>query len=143
MIMSEVITRLKSQTDRTVLRTLGGALDYAKLKSAPQAPCAFVVPVRESAKDNNVAVGAVRQAVHEQFGVILGLTSRNDRHGDKAEAEIRAVRDAIKAALHGWQPTPDYDPITFVQGDLLDFTNGIVWWQDVYATATQWRAKEA
>ena len=143
MIISEVITRIKTQTDSTMLRTLGGALDYAKLKSIPETPCAFIMPVHETAKNNAVAVGTVRQAVNEQFGVILGLSANHESDGQQAENEIRSVRNAIKAALHGWQPTPNYNPITFVQGDLLDFTDGVVWWQDIYATACQWRAQEA
>ena len=139
MIMSDVMTRLEAVTVPDPLRGVFGSLDFAALEGAPNAPCAFVIPIAEDARANTNATMALDQEVTDRFGVVLALRNRNDKTGASAESQLTDLRNAVRDALLNWKPSVDYDPVEYRRGRLIDMRRGIVWWQDEFVTRTHLR----
>lgn len=130
----DIVTRLKQEVGRDVLRAVEGALDLAALDGAPQAPCAWAIPVGDSAKPSGMAT-IVSQMVTEQFAIVIAVKAPNDKTGAKGVDALGAIRDAVRAALLGWAP-PGREPIEYRGGRLIDLKAGTVWWLDQYVTET-------
>jgi hypothetical protein len=119
---------------------LGSASYVAAAVTKPtRTPCAYVVPLADAAGENQL-VNAVSQRLTEQFGVIFVLKNVTDQRGDKVNADLAVLRDAVRAALLGWAPTGEHEPTVRGQGRLLDFKDQLLWWQDTYLTARNIRS---
>lgn len=136
-MLAEIVTRLKD-TAMPPLNLVASASEFAALKGAPpkeKQPAAYVMPIAETAGPNRLANG-VRQQVAARVGVVLALGNLSDRRGGPAAEALEAVRDAVKAALVGWPPSADDEPLTFAQGRAVTFADGVFWWQDEFATGS-------
>jgi hypothetical protein len=134
------IAHLKDQVP--ALRLVEGAAKYAALKAPPPVasqPAAYVMVLREAAGPNRV-LGTVRQRLAVTYGVVLITTNVADAKGAQASAEIDALKQLVRAALIGWQPTRDWEPTTLASGALLDLTGGTIAWMETYTTAVQLHA---
>ncbi len=135
MNLSSVVERIRDLCP--LLRSVGGAAQYdVAVNGLLTAPAAFVVPLSETAGENYLASGATAQRIEVRFGVILVLSSHGDvTQGADALDQLDTHRSALRAALHGWLPSPDAEPCLVDQGAVLEFLPGELWWQDVYRTA--------
>lgn len=75
----------------------------------------FIVPYRESASDNPL-FGSFRQLVRVEFLVAFQIRIADDSKGTARVAAFREIKGQIEAALAGWQPDPEAEPIALVGG---------------------------
>lgn len=109
---------------------VAGAADFKMLEEATHlaVPCAFVVPLDDS-PDQNASANSTRQTMVDSFAVIVALDNTPDEKGQGAASTVDSLRTALWAALLGWQPTADYDGITYQGGQLLRLTRARLWYQ--------------
>jgi hypothetical protein len=136
MLLDAVGQRL--DTSVSALKKIAGAADFASagmdIKSKGALPAAYVLPLAERADANGLA-NAVSQRVEVRFGVILAISNLRDALGKNAQGDLAGLRTSVFAALLGWQPDADHDPVTFGGGRLLQLQDGLLWWQDEFVTA--------
>ena len=117
------------------LNLVAGSVDYeSAAATAPRVmPAAFVLPLREVPKEN--ALGdAVAQMVTASYTVALAVSNKADAGGRAAMVDLTAVRREVRKQLLGWVPEDGATPYEYAGGALLGFKNGVLWWQDVFAT---------
>lgn len=116
------------------LRSVGGAAEFdAAVDGAVAPPCAFVLPLQETATPNGM-LGVHEQRLTLAFGVVHVVMNRRDARGEAAMSELAPHRKALKAALLGWCPDPAQGlPVNFVSGRLLRLDNDHrLWWTDEF-----------
>src|SRR5262245_21369345 len=124
-----VIARLATQV--TALKSVAGAADYAAANPDLKAkPAAWVVELANLPARNELATVAVSQRNEIRFGVIIAAQNLRDPRGEHAAADVKALREAIAAALIAWQPGSDYDVCEYAGGRILALEDSILWWQD-------------
>ena len=136
-MLAEVEARL--EVNAPTLKSVQGAAEFAAVKANPpknRQPAAYVVPNSDSAGPNRVAVNAVRQRNQINFAVVLAIGNLRDRRGGTATRSLEALRDEVIAALLGWPPTADHEQVEYDGGLVIDFRDGVVWWQLDFRTAT-------
>lgn len=139
MDLAAVKTRL-TQLMSADLHTIEGAAAFAAVLEAQSfnAPSAYLVPLAEQGEPSQT-YNPVMQRRGMQFGVIWVVQNLYDAQGEAAQTELVAIRDQGFASLIGWEPDGNHEPVQFVRGDLMDFNNQFLLWQDVFATATYLR----
>lgn len=140
MDLEPIVARL--QTTTAVFRRVGGAADLAAIESGPPlAPACYVMPLAEEALEDIPLLGGFAQALGVVFGVVVLCANRRDARGEAVCADLRPLRQALRAALLGWSPEPDVgEPVHFAGGRLLRFDDGLLWWIDEFRVKTYWRS---
>lgn len=115
----------------TDLVSVEGAATLATLESFAYTPAAYVLHSAESA-GANTRVNAVAHRVTAQFSVLLAVRNLRDPKGDAAVDECEDLRSQVRAALVGWQPTPDSEQIELGGGELLSFDDQVLLWVEQY-----------
>lgn len=134
-----VIERLQAEV--SLLKNVAGAAELARAaEDLKQNPSAFVLPGAERATGSVTGTSVVSQQNTTRFGVVIAVQNLRDPRGDKAQEDLRTLRTAIMAALHGWQPDSDFDPIEFGGGRLLQLNDQVLWWQDDFLTTNLLRS---
>ena len=129
-----IIDYLGAQVSK--LKSVSGAAELAKaVADFKQPPAAFVVPVSDRASGNTTGTMVVRQNNTTRFAVIIAAQNLRDARGQKAQDDLRTLRQDILNALHGWQPGDAFDPIEYGGGRLLRMINQVLWWQDEFLTS--------
>lgn len=120
MLISPIINQLKNTI------TLVSEISQAKSINSSDIqnlPVIFVSPfsemTSESAYDNFVA-----QTIVAKIAIIIGTQNASDA--------LENIRAEIFKSLLGFIPDSKYDAMEFDGGDLLDITNGTIWWRDYY-----------
>ena len=133
-MIAAIRTRLAAQTP--ALKLVGGAADFqtAAERNPAAAPAAFVFLVGEDPSANQLS-NAVEQRIAATAAIVYCLSNASDASGAAAQADIDTLRAAGRAALYGWQPAANYDPLERGQSKLLAFRDGYIWWQDLYHSA--------
>lgn len=133
-MIASIIARLIDQV--SAVKLVEGAAAFAAAADAnPRAvPAIYVVPLRETASDNDGA-GWVEQRIDCQIGVIVVAKNVADTKGGAAHADVDELRRAVRVALLGWLPVGMVDPLTRGEAGLLTTRDGYVWWQDTWRTA--------
>lgn len=129
------------------LKSAAGAADLARLvaaKSLPAAhsmPAAFVIEPGDTAGANSIAAGMlVRQLVTVRLVIVLALYRPNDPTGSAALEQLELLKPKLMAALVGWQPGPDLDPIEHERRRLLSGVGSpLVVYEQAVRTAWQIR----
>lgn len=138
--VTEVITRLQAEPGE--LRLIGGTADLEAAKGVTMtAPAAFVALATERAEKRQGASTQSIQAVDAQFSVLLVVRDyQASKRGAAKAATLAAHIAAVRARLLGWTPAQfsPATPIDLVGGQLVDYANATVWWQDTYTTR-YWR----
>lgn len=118
------------------LKSVKGAVDFAAaaVDGVKQLPAAFVIPLSESAGEQQHASMSTQQTTRSLFGVIYAAQNLRDMRGEKALTGIIALRLAVFAAIYGWPPSADFDPCEFSGGRILQLTDQVLWWQDDFVT---------
>jgi len=129
MLLTPIVTRLTAQCPSLtqVLYALSGAVPATY-------PAAYVLPLSDSAAAN-VLLGAHSQIITSRFAIEIMLKHAGQAaSGGPAAEALEAVRTEVLAALKGWQPTPEHDPIAYVGGRLIDFQAGMATWREEFST---------
>lgn len=137
MIESKIIARLKAKMDPAVgARYIKGTVEFAAaMKDGVKiCPAMFVVLSTPSYEENEFGTQIVSQRCTEEFGVVSVVKSVRSISGEDSIDLLQAVRAPLFAALHGYVPTPDCDPIEARRGRVLDFKDGALWWLDLFVT---------
>lgn len=121
-------------TQVPALASVAGAVDFAELVERGQRPqrlpAAFVLPLGDDAPPGDlIGTGDWLQLVEERIAVVLVHQDRGDAKGDRARARLVPLARTVRAALAGWQPTPEHGPFHYVRSRLQGLTAGAVWQQ--------------
>lgn len=136
--LTTLVDRLKAQVP--ALKRVAGVADLVAAKGSFTAfPAAYVIPERESASPNALH-GVHDQQIVEAFTVLHLVKNAKDATGLAAQGDLKALVDATRAALKGWQPTVNHTPADLVQGGPLELTDQILYWPETYQTTTYLRS---
>lgn len=133
--VAEVIERLLAEVPR--LRLVGGAADLATAaKTAPKAaPAAFVVATENAQAPAGATSGQLIQRVEVSIHVVLIVRNVAGQDiGAKARAEMDALITDVRAALIGWSPAGEIEPLSLRAARDEDYALGQLAVQEVYRT---------
>ncbi len=136
------LVQTRIATAVTSLKKVGGSIDLASAQGDLKAlvPAAFVFPLRETPRPNNVETIVSQQDI-VRFAVLLCVRNVADATGEAGRNVLRALRTDLITSLLGW--TPDgaiYDPFQYGGGRLITFDSPNLWWQDEFITAVYLRS---
>lgn len=130
-----IADRLAAKIPAPGLLKVGGAADFQRaIEGVTALPAAFVVPLAESAGENDFEMNVVQQDVSALFGVVLAVRDISDAVGGQVQDALDALRVLVREALINWQPTPDMDPCTFAGGQVIGMRDQVLFWQDDFVT---------
>lgn len=137
-----VIARLQQLVPASTLRQVGGAADYASVKALANfvPPCAYVLLAREKGQPHRSGTATPGQQTHlaqealVTFGIVTCVRNYREQQGAQSQDALLSVLGAIRGALLGWLPDGASQPISLLQGDLLQYDAGNTLWADVFRT---------
>lgn len=100
---------------------------------------AFVIPLTETAKANNLDSG-INQLITERFGIIVALdnaTTDKDKTGLTAYDTLHDIRTEIFGAILGWQIPGTEDIVSYGGGRMAGITRATLWYQFEFVTTTR------
>lgn len=132
-----IVERLIRQLGRD-WKEIAGAADLAAAQEAksPAAPAAYVLLGTDQPSDPQGSSQRLVQTVTGRWGVIIAIRDyRASQRGAGESAELIDRITQVRQALLGW-PHPNSNGTTTRLGGpgrVLQYAQGIVWWQDIYA----------
>jgi len=135
MDLSSVINRLKANVKG--VRQYGGAVDFAAVKggSLRTTPAIFVLPGKEIPGPNTTGTQVVTQQITDTFHIVYAVRDVSDPHGHSAyDGGLATLRTAVQVALMGWIPFAGAQPCERGPGNIINMTDGIVYYSDAYRT---------
>lgn len=110
-------------------RQVAGAAEFARIRpEALPLPACWIV----RAADKVQHAGERAESVTLAFDVVIAIeNARTHAQGDTDDALLK-YRLAVKALLLGWEIEPDIKPIQFGGGQVLEYTDGDLYWRDRY-----------
>ena len=124
---------------RASFKFIGNVADYEAVSGLPRSlPCAYVLPVSESA-GQNAMLGSSLQQHSCTLAVIIIVRHSGDASGARAVGSLHELREAAQAALVNWTPqglagNVTCSPLAFAGGELLEFIDGTTLWRDEFTT---------
>lgn len=117
---------------------VGGAVQFKALgeKSALQIPCAYVIPLDDNASERK-AGNTARQEITDGFAVVVVMSNKPDEKGQGSALNAHNMRTLLWAALLGWCPSEEYDPIVYEGGQLMKLDRAEMWFQYEFSATTQ------
>ena len=143
MLLEPVVDLLKAlNTSGTPdFMKVSGAANFAvALDDMKYPPAAYVIPLADVAKPNDLLGTVVEQHVIERFAVVLAVRNLRDVRGDAVNAPFVALRNLTISTLQGFMPAPDYDPIQYGAGRILKLDVATLWWQLEFITGYHQRS---
>lgn len=138
MLSQPIVDLLKSLDTLGVkdFSKVAGASDFASAKEdLKNPPAAYVVPLADVARPNDLLGDSVEQLVTEKFGVIIAVKNVRDVRGDAVNAALETLRKKTINALLGFVPATGYAPVQYGGGRLLALDVGITWWHLEFITS--------
>lgn len=125
----QLISVKPNDFDGLWFREVGGAAKFAQIRpDALPLPAAWVV----RAADKVAHAGERAERVSLAFDVVIAIENeRSHSKGDTDDALLH-YRLAVKKMLLGWQISPNVKPIKFAGGQVLEYTDGDLYWRDRY-----------
>jgi hypothetical protein len=134
-IVSDIITRLKD-TPSSPFRLCETAAELASIRDKPLAlPAVYVLITNESAEPSAYATGKVRQRLEVDIAVVIVTGNVSDSRGAAASSDVDALKQFVRAALLGFELSPEHDPLEYVSGEMIRASNGTVWFECMFSTA--------
>lgn len=130
-----IVERLKSQVPELV-RVAGLADLLAARASITQLPAAYIVPEPESATPSRM-IGRHVQKNTVGFAVLLAVKNVSDQTGMAAQMDLVRLSESVRAALLGWECTPDHTPINLTGAGPLDFSQQILYWPERFQASVE------
>lgn len=117
---------------------VGGAVQFKALgeKSALPIPCAYVIPLDDNASER-LAGNTARQEITDGFAVVVVMSNKPDEKGQGSALNAHNMRTLLWAALLGWCPSEEYDPIVYEGGQLMKLDRAEMWFQYEFSATTQ------
>lgn len=121
-------------------KEVAGAADIANvLQGRVSDPGCYIFQERETAAENSMATAVVQRVVL-QFAVIIVVRNVKDSKGADAADTSHALQSSVIAALTGWTPDSNSEPMAYVSGNLLAFDNGFLTYKNTFKTAQYLRS---
>ncbi|WP_244475197.1 phage tail terminator protein [Rhizobium sp. Leaf341] len=135
-MIAAVIERLKVELGTTVADVLP-VEDLASVSAgtAPRNGTVFVIPYREQAEPNDLAMGGFEQLVHVQILVALVLRRHADVQGAQRALDFDTLKGAIEQALAGWAVDPRGDLFELVSAQAAPLGNGVTVYVQTWQTS--------
>lgn len=117
---------------------IGGAAQFKVLPETAglTVPCAYVIPLDDNPGEQQ-ASNTLRQDITDSFAVIVCLSNVADEKGQGSAKSVHQVRKLLWAALLGWPPSDEYDPIEYEGSQLLALDRARLWYQFEFSAVTQ------
>jgi hypothetical protein len=136
-IVTMAVSRLKKLVPE--LKEVAGAVELEDAISGTKhtTPNGYVMLLGEDAAPDTNATSVITQRVTVTFGVVLAVENANKSFGiavNTSQAQLASLRNKVREAMLGWQPEPEYDPSTYLSGQLVQVQNRVIWWQDKFQT---------
>ena len=95
-------------------------------------PAAYVIRAGRSAEENTLGTGGHSQRITESFSVLIVDRVSGGVSGEATSLAVEALCDEIQSALIGWSPDAPRDPVNYVGGALVDWTEPalMIWIED-------------
>lgn len=133
-MIAEVIARLKTAPGLVDVLPAEDVESIMK-GTAPRSGTAFVLPYRERAEPNALAMGGFRQRVDVQLLVAFVVRRADDAKGGKRISEFDSYRDAIEQSLAGWAVEPSNDLFELVGAQAAPIGNGVTIYVQTWQTS--------
>ncbi len=137
MDLTEWVDRLKAECPEFGNRIF--LLDDLLLANPKDLPTAFVMPLQDESDRNRYS-----EECHFQTGTsivsvraCIKNTTVRDAGNTTGTVGIETLKQSIRAALRGWKPTNSKNAVDHVIGQILDFDEGVIWWEEQFIIATQ------
>ncbi|MRD73297.1 hypothetical protein HCX48_00475 [Rhodocyclus tenuis] len=110
-------------------RQVAGAAEFARIRpDALPLPAAWIV----RAADKVQHAGERAENITLAFDVVIAIeNARSHTHGETDDVLLK-YRLAVKTALLGWEIEPNVRPLNFAGGQVLEYTDGDLYWRDRY-----------
>lgn len=110
-------------------RQVGGAAEYARIRpEALPLPAAWIV----RAADRSKHAGERAEDVTLAFDVVIAIANARTMDGLDVDDLLLQYREAVKTRLLGWEIAQDVRPLKFAGGQVLEYTDGDLYWRDRY-----------
>jgi hypothetical protein len=131
--LTPVIERLTAKPDtfnKLWFRKVAGASQYAQIRpeSLPL-PAAWIV--READKGNTAGDRIDEAAPY--FDVVIAIENAREHEPGETDDTLLAYRNAVYQLLRGWQITPEMQPMKWLGGRVIEYTEGDLYWADRYS----------
>ncbi|MCI9864882.1 hypothetical protein RHIZ_02865 [Rhizobium skierniewicense] len=124
-MLQDIIDRLKAKAPSLHTVLPAEELDAIAKGVAPRGGTTFVLPYRERARPNDIAMGAFRQSVRVQFLVAFVVRRHDDGSGGKKALTFDLLKSEIEMALAGWAPSRENDRFELVAAQASPLGNGV------------------
>lgn len=125
----ERLTAKPAGFDGFWFRQVAGAAEFAQIRpEALPLPAAWVV----RAADKVQHAGERAEDVALAFDVVIAIENARTHEPGDTDDELLKYRLAVKALLLGWEIEPDVRPLKFSGGQVLEYTDGDLYWRDRY-----------
>lgn len=110
-------------------RQVAGAAEFARIRpEALPLPAAWIV----RAADKVQHAGERAEAVTLAFDVVIAIENARTHAQGETDDVLLKYRQAVKTLLLGWEIAPQTRPINFAGGQVLEYTDGDLYWRDRY-----------
>lgn len=99
-------------------------------------PAAWVHPIADRARPNQLATQAVHQALEREIGVLIVVAATG---AERTAEPIEPLLDLERAALLGWPP-PEHEPLHLAGGQIVRLAGGTAMWLERWTTRTHLRS---
>jgi len=133
--IQQLVSSLVDEQSNPIFARVSAAIDpEAITHTALTADQAYIVPLADSANPNTRTTGRFSQEINQSFAIIIAVRATNDRLGADVNDRLRTYKWAVRNALCGYDTTGTVDEISLVEGQVVAFTAGGVYWMDTYTT---------
>ena len=111
-------------------RKVDGAAEFAQIRpDALPLPMAWVVRAAEREDD----VGERASDLGLVFDVVIAIENVRSHYPGEMDEILLQYRQAVRKRLQGWRIEADVKPIKFKGGQVLEYTDGDLYWRDRYS----------
>lgn len=120
----------------TPFAIVGGAGALAQVKDRPpQLPAVYLYLAAEATQVNQRITGPVFQRSAVEVGAVIVTENLSGQDNFEAAEDIENLKIFVRSKLIGFTPEGADDPLEHVSGELQQAAAGVIWFEDVYATA--------
>ena len=131
MKIGKIALKIRAEKTSFKNRVAGSAELDTAMQQTLSKEAAYVIPLTESAEENNYASG-VQQPLYERFGVVAAIkndASQLDKLGILAYDRIHDIRNELFDALLGWEIEEAETLVYYRGGSLIDINGAWLWYQ--------------
>lgn len=126
MLLTPIVSRLRTLCPSLAsVRHARSRIDVGN--DASDVPAVFVHPLNETSGDNQNLQSVVQRRTRN-FAVLIAA-----KISDDGAEPLESARDEIAAALVGFEPTANGEPIVHVSGETVEIDGRLIWWRESFS----------